>query len=238
MTFWDFCAPFYDFAEKTNGNTYALMLRTVRDHVPQGASVFEAAAATGAISLAIADKAGRILCTDLSERMLRVARRKISKQGAANIALDRRSVYDLGEPDASFDVVIAGQVLHLVDDPEKAAAELRRVARQAVILPISFTKNLRGMARCSVGIYRLLGFAPKIEFTPEEYAAFLPTIGFADCAHIQIAGKIPIEPPRREASGIQYASGIPIAPPRREASGIQYASGIPMAVAIWRKQSS
>jgi len=40
-TFWDFCAPFYDFAEKNNGITYAEMLKLVpqgsfRELVPQG----------------------------------------------------------------------------------------------------------------------------------------------------------------------------------------------------------
>jgi hypothetical protein len=61
-----------------------------------------------------------------------------------------------------------------------------------VILPMSFTKNLRGAAKIGVSIYRLFGFAPKIEFTPDEYATFLPTIGFDRCDLIQIAGRIPM----------------------------------------------
>ncbi|MDR3294232.1 MAG: methyltransferase domain-containing protein [Clostridiales Family XIII bacterium] len=101
MTFWDFCAPFYDFAQRNNGQTYSQMLKAVREHIPQGANVFDVAAGTGSISLAVADKATRVLCTDLSERMLRVSRRKTVKRGAENITFAVRSIFELGEPDAS-----------------------------------------------------------------------------------------------------------------------------------------
>jgi ubiquinone/menaquinone biosynthesis C-methylase UbiE len=168
------------------------MLKAVHALVPQGAAVFEAAAGTGSISLAVADKARGILCTDLSEKMLKVARRKAVKQGVQNITIEIRSIYELGVPDASFHVVIAGQVLHLIDEPEKAAAELRRVARSMVILPMSLTKNLHGMAKFGVDVYRFFGFAPKIEFSADEYKTFLPSIGFKNSEYMQIEGKIPM----------------------------------------------
>ena len=191
-TFWDFCAPFYDIAEKVNGRAYGEMLRTVRELVPQGATVLEAAAGTGAISLAVSDKASRILCTDVSEEMLNIARRKMVKRGVQNITIEKQSIYELTVPDNSFDIVIAGQILHLIDGPEKAAAELRRTAKSMVILPMSFSKNLRGTAKFGIDVYRFFGFAPKIEFTADEYKGFLATIGFENCEHIQIEGKIPM----------------------------------------------
>lgn len=191
-TFWDFCAPFYDLAERTNGRAYAEMLKTVRAFVPQGASVLETAAGTGSISLALADKASRVLCTDLSDKMLKVARHKLAKCGAQNVTIDTRSIYELHEPDSSFDVIVAGQVLHLIDEPEKAAVELRRVAKTMVILPMSFTENLRGTAKLNISLYRLAGFAPKREFNAEGYTTFLQAIGFDSCEHVQIAGKIPM----------------------------------------------
>jgi ubiquinone/menaquinone biosynthesis C-methylase UbiE len=192
MDFWDFCAPFYDIGAKANGRAYREMLRIVRELVPQGVSVLEAAAGTGAISLAVADKASRVLCTDLSENMLKVARKKAVKADAANVTVDKRSIDDLGEPDASFDVVVAAQVLNLLDEPEKAAAELRRVAKSTVILPTPYIKNLRGPGRINIRMFKLLGFSPKFEFDREGFEKFLPTVGFHNCAFIQIDGKIPM----------------------------------------------
>jgi len=190
MTFWDFCAPFYDLAEKVNGRAYEGMLAAVRAIIPQGATVFEAAAGTGSISAAVSGRARHVLCTDISDNMLKVARRKTA--GIGNVTVEKRSIYELGESDNSFEVVIAGQVLHLIDEPQKAAAELRRVVKSMVILPMSMTKNLRGFSRLSINIYRLFGFAPKIEFTADEYAAFLPTIGFEGCEFMNIDGRMPM----------------------------------------------
>jgi len=192
MDFWDFCAPFYDIGAKANERAYREMLRIVRDHVPQGATVLEAAAGTGAVSLAVADKAAHVLCTDLSENMLNVARRKAEKANVANITLANRSIDALGEPDDSYDVVIAAQVLNLLDDPAKAAAELRRVAKSTVILPTPYIKNLRGPGRINIRMFKLLGFTPKFEFDREGFEQFLPSVGFYNCEFIQIAGKIPM----------------------------------------------
>jgi SAM-dependent methyltransferase len=195
MTFWDFCAPFYDRAEKTN-TAYEGMLRRLRELTPQGASVFEAAAGTGAISIAIADKAGCILCTDLSERMLAVAKKKVVKQGIDNITFDTRSLFDTGEPDNAYDVVIASQVLHLIDEPEKAAAELKRISRGIVIAPVCLLQNLRGLyARPSVGLFKLLGFAPKREFDESSYRRFLTEIGLPSGEFEIIDGNIPLAVP-------------------------------------------
>jgi ubiquinone/menaquinone biosynthesis C-methylase UbiE len=190
--FWDFCAPFYDLAEKANGRAYGKMLAMVSGFVPEGASVLEAAAGTGSISLAAAEKASSVLCTDVSDKMLKRARRKAYKRGVKNITIENQSIFDIKAPDNFFDIVIAGQVLHLIDEPEKAAAELKRVAKSAVILPMSLTKNLRGAARLNFSFYRLFGFAPKIEFSADEYVAFLPSIGFENCLSEQIEGKIPM----------------------------------------------
>ena len=192
MTFWDFCAPFYDFFEKRNGEAYGKMLEIVREIVPHNISVLETAAGTGAISLAIANKAESVHCTDISERMLSVARKKAKKRGIANIHFGNLNIFNIEKPSHTYDVVIAGQVFHLIDEPEKAAAELRRVAKDMVILPISFTKKLYGIAKLYIKMYRLFGFAPKLEFDLNSYVDFLPEIGFENCEIIQIPGRIPM----------------------------------------------
>jgi SAM-dependent methyltransferase len=169
------------------------MLRFVRESTPPGASVFEAAAGTGAISIAVADKAANVVCTDLSERMLKVAQRKAKRKGLTNITFSERSIFDTGEPDGAFDVVIASQVLHLIDEPKKAAVELRRISRGIVITPVCLLKDLRGLiARPSVGIWRLLGFAPKREFNEGGYRTFLTEIGLPPVRFEVINGKMPM----------------------------------------------
>ncbi len=192
MTFWDFCAPFYDRAENTN-TAYPKMLSMMRDLTPDGASVFEAAAGTGSISLTVADKARSVLCTDISERMLALAGKKAVKADIGNITFSKRSLFDTGESNGAFDVVIASQVLHLIDEPEKAAAELKRISGGVVIVAVTLLKGLRGLfARPSVGIWKLLGFAPKREFDAESFLEFLSDIGLPPCEYKVIDGNMPM----------------------------------------------
>ncbi|MDR0999516.1 MAG: class I SAM-dependent methyltransferase [Clostridiales bacterium] len=196
MTFWDFCAPFYDRAEQTNKAAYSGMIRMIRDLTPQGASVFEAAAGTGAISLSVADKAGSVLCTDLSERMLGVARRKAERQGVNNIKFASRSLFDTGEPDNAYDVVIAAQVFHLIDDPEKAAVELKRITCGMVIAPVCPLKDLKGFfIRPTVGVWRIFGFALKREFDAGGYRQFLANIGLPPDEYKIADGRMPLAVP-------------------------------------------
>ena len=192
MTFWDLCAPFYDLAEAANGRAYKKMLRVVRALVPSGSRVLECAAGTGAISLACADRAEEILCTDVSERMLDVARRKAAKQGAANIRFGSCDLYAIDQPDKSWDVVIAAQVLHLLNHPEWAAAELKRVAVKRIILPITLLENVGPLARVKVGLWRTLGFAPLKSFDKAGYRRFLAEIGLPVTRFGVIAGEMPM----------------------------------------------
>ena len=192
MTFWDFCAPFYDKAEQSN-TAYNGMLRMVYELLPQGASVFEAAAGTGAISVFVADKAKTVLCTDISERMLNVARKKAVKHGIKNISFNTKSLFDTGEPDGSYDVVIASQILHLIDEPQKAAEELKRISNGTVITTVTLLKGLRGFfARPAVGVWRFFGFAPKREFDADGFQKFLFEIGLPPCRFEIINGNMPM----------------------------------------------
>ena len=50
------------------------------------------------------------------------------------VHVSRQSVYALGLPDKAVDVVVMLEVLEHLDDPARALAELRRVARRHVIL--------------------------------------------------------------------------------------------------------
>ncbi|MDR2202102.1 MAG: class I SAM-dependent methyltransferase [Clostridiales bacterium] len=128
MTFWDFCAPVYDFFERRN-DAYAKMLAIVDRLIPADAAVLDAATGTGSVGLAAAANAKSVLCTDLSARMLKKAKKKAAGRGVRNVEFAQKDIFDLGG--GIYDVVIASQVLHLLDDPAGAAAELRRVAADA-----------------------------------------------------------------------------------------------------------
>jgi ubiquinone/menaquinone biosynthesis C-methylase UbiE len=191
-TFWDTWAPLYDFFERRNGDSYRKMVKAVTDLTPEGARVFEAACGTAAIGVGVSKKAESVLCTDISENMLKVAAEKIQKQGIKNVTISRRSIYETGEPDGAFDTVIAAQVLHLLDDPKKSADELYRITSDRLILPLALTKSLTGKNKFLITLYKLVGFSPKLEFDHEEYKSFIKSLGFKNVKYIKIKGNIAI----------------------------------------------
>jgi ubiquinone/menaquinone biosynthesis C-methylase UbiE len=191
-TFWDFCAPFYDFFEKRNGESYRKMVKAVTDLTPADSTVFEAACGTAEIGIAVSKKAKSVTCIDLSENMLKIADRKIRKQRIGNITLSKRSIYETKEPDGAYDTVIAAQVLHLLDDPQKAADELYRITAKRLILPLALTKDLSGKSKFLITLYKIFGFAPKLEFDYNDYKKFINDLGFKKVKYIKIEGTITI----------------------------------------------
>ncbi|MCR4860016.1 MAG: class I SAM-dependent methyltransferase [Bacteroidales bacterium] len=71
-----------------------------------------------------------IVCVDYSEDMLRQARERFDREGIANAVLRQGDVGALPFDDASFDVVLCMNGLHVFPDKEKAYSEICRVLRE------------------------------------------------------------------------------------------------------------
>ena len=189
MTFWDFCSPIYDFAQKRNVN-YDEWNESIVKYIDTGSTVLELAGGTGEISVRVSLKAQKVLCTDLSAKMLKVARTKA--RNISNISFETADLYSLSYEDNSFDIVIASQVLHLLDNPKKAIDEIKRVAKDKIILPVCLLKDVKGVARLQIGLWKLLGFNPKYVFNKESYIDFVESYGLEVSDTIVIDGSMPI----------------------------------------------
>lgn len=190
MTFWDRIAWLYDIAEGFNPKSYRAMLEGIKAVVPEGANVLDCAAGTGELSIAAAEKAGRVLCTDMSLPMLERARKKSAKKGIKNISFGERDILDLPDADNTYDIAVAGNVLHLLEEPEKAVRELCRVTKQGgrVILPTFMAKNSNPLIK----IYTLLGYRTFSSYTVESYLKMLKSCGCGRVKVTKINGLIPV----------------------------------------------
>lgn len=190
MDFWDRIADFYGISERINGAVYRKMTAAVRRLVPRGAKVLDCAAGTGVLSLAAAECAQSVVCTDLSEKMLANARKEAIARGFQNIAFEKRNIFDLKDEDESYDVVIAGNVLHLLDNPDGALKELCRATKRGgrIIVPTFMSK---ASSPFLMKIYSKLGLKCAHNWTPAQYKEMLVS---ADCGEVKmklITGKIP-----------------------------------------------
>lgn len=193
-TFWDRWARFYDLTQWTNRRANDAAAARTAELVPAGARVLDCAAGTGRFSLAAAERAAAVLCTDLSEAMLEQAERKARRRGLDNVRFARRDLAALPDPEGSFGAVIAANVLHLLPDPEQAARELWRVTAPGgrLLLPTYLQGKTGAAYGTMVRIYQGVGFHYEHAFTPETYRMFLEGLGLGRVTVEVIPGRLPV----------------------------------------------
>ena len=193
-TFWDRFAGVYDLMEATNGKAVRGMIHQVVRHLPEDTVFLECAAGTGEISLAAAPFVRRVVCTDLSLPMLDRARKKAARRDLTNIEFQQRDLFHLPEGDGTYGAVCAGNVLHLLDHPEDAVAELWRVTAPGgcLLLPTFLMGESGPLMDTLVALYRLLGFRQKHTFTRQSYRAFFEGLGLPLAGLAVIPGRMPV----------------------------------------------
>ena len=127
--FWEQKAKHYDSSMKLLGRPLPRILELTAESVSGADTTLEVAAGTGLVTAAIAPHTRRLVATDYAEAMLSALRERIAAAGLSNVELARADIYALDYPTATFDVVVASNVLHLVPDLANALAALRRVLR-------------------------------------------------------------------------------------------------------------
>ncbi len=119
--FWEKTASRYDRVSKgVLGRPLARTVELTAGAVAGAGHVLEVAAGTGLLTVGYAHRVGRVVATDYADNMLEILRERMKDAGILNVETARRDIYALGYPQASFDAVIAGNVLHLVPDLDRA----------------------------------------------------------------------------------------------------------------------
>ena len=135
-TFWDRIAGVYDFFERAyNRRCYDGTGERVAQEIDAEDIVLECACGTGSISKSVAKKCRKLIATDMSPNMMKRARKNCSD--CRNIVFRKANIMSIKAKDNSFDKVVAGNVIHLLDEPYKAVDELLRVCKKGgkVIIP-------------------------------------------------------------------------------------------------------
>ena len=153
-------------------NLYALICPAVKDK-----TVLELAAGTGLISKNIVGQAKMIEVTDASCEMIKEAQKNNS---SAKLHFSVQDMFHLPYADASFDVVIAANALHIIPTPEKALHEIQRVLKDnGILIAPTFTHNGNTLSgRIKVFFMKLAGFPLHSKWSSEEYLAFLRQNGW------------------------------------------------------------
>ena len=190
--FWDRVAGVYDiFANIINRKANKQMCAVVEALISPADEVLECACGTGLLSGVIAKRCKKLTATDFSAKMLKQAKKKYG--ACQNIQFEQADILHLKFADESFDVVVAANVIHLLDEPLLALGELNRVCRPGgkIIIPTYMNQTDKGTTNRVSGVIGRAGADFRREFTLASYQQFFADAGYTDGSYTLCEGRIP-----------------------------------------------
>ncbi len=175
-TFWDKHAGWYDLFMRKDRAAYNEMYALIRP-VVKAKTVLELATGTGLIAKHIVNAAAHIEAADASAEMIVEARRD---NRSAKLHFSVQDMFCLPYADKSFDVVIVSNALHIMPQPKKALAAIRRVLKDdGVLIAPTFTHAENSFSgKVKAFFMKLAGFPLHSRWTSEEYLSFLRQNGW------------------------------------------------------------
>ena len=189
-TFWDRTAKSYDHFMKKDHKAYKQMYSLIYP-VVRHKQVLELATGTGLIAKHVVRSADHIEATDASQEMIKQA-----KQGVKSTKLyfSVQDMFHLPYAEQSFDVVIVSNALHIVPEPERALAEIRRVLKEdGVLVAPTFTHADNAFfGKVKAFFMKLAGFPLHSKWTSHEYLEFLRENGWTVQKSIVLKASFPL----------------------------------------------
>ena len=168
--FWDRLAAGYEKKPVPDEAAYEKTLERVRAHLTPNDRVLELGCGTGTTALKLSANAASILATDYSTKMIAIAESKARAEGVTNVSFRRCTLDDPALGRESFDVVMAMNLLHLLDDIPGRFARIRELVRPGGLF-ISKTPCIGDQGvfmRVLLPILRAVGIAPFLNFVTER----------------------------------------------------------------------
>ena len=189
-TFWDRNAGRYDRFMRKDRAAYDEMYELIRPIV-RHKTVLELATGTGLIAKHIVNAAAHIEATDASPEMITEAKRD---NRSAKLHFSVQDMFRLPYANQSFDVVIVSNALHIVPQPEKALAEIRRVLKDdGVLIAPTFTHAGNSFTgKVKAFFMKLAGFPLHSKWASEEYLRFLRQNGWTVRKSVVLKASFPL----------------------------------------------
>lgn len=191
--YWERNASRYDASARLIGRPLPRMLELVSGAVDVADRVLEVAAGTGIVTIAIAGRAKEVVATDYAAAMVEMLERRVRSEGLENVRCEQADLYSLPFDEASFDAVVAANVLHLVPDLPGSLAALRRVLRPGgrLIVP-TFLHDETAVSGLVSRVLALTGFPGERRFTSRSLREALESARLRIDRFEILPGPIPI----------------------------------------------
>lgn len=180
--FWDKIARKYAKDPIKDMAGYERTIDRVESFLKPEDTVLEIGCGTGTTALRLAPKVRQLLATDASSEMIAIAREKAGAMARSSIEFKVAAVGDLPWGEGTFDVVLAFNVLHLIQDRHAVLDRVARLLKPGGLF-ISKTPCLSEMnplIRLAVPIAQWFGKAPHVSFfSARQLGADIAASGFS-----------------------------------------------------------
>ena len=190
--FWDNVSDVYDvFDDVYNGEVNKKVSMNVASYLDENDTVLELACGTGLITRCAAPACKKLVATDLSVGMLK--KTEDNCFGMRNVIFRKADIMNINCSDERFDKVIAGNVIHLLDDPDGAVAEMNRVCKKGglIIIPTYINKDEQGKQNLFTQVVDKAGAGFKRQFTLDSYRQYFEQLGYEDVEINYFDGRVP-----------------------------------------------
>lgn len=153
---WDRLAPRYTRVVRLFDRSYPVIRARLREVLDGRRRVLELAAGTGQFTPTLISAAESVVATDISPAMVERLAATMAEQDAERVETRVMSAYAIDAVDGAFDAVLCANALHVMEHPEVALRECRRVLSPGGLL-IAPT-FLHGVDRWRRLLSRVLGW--------------------------------------------------------------------------------
>jgi len=196
--FWDKFAHRYSLIPIPNQQIYEQKLALTQKYFKPEMNVLEFGCGTGSTAIIHAPFVKHIKATDFSQNMIAIGRQKAADKKIQNITFEYAKIEDIEEKKEKFDVILGLNILHLLEDKEKALRKVFSllkpggvfVSSSACLQDRTFLKLLKYIAPIGhyfgllplvkifsqdqlIGLHEKVGFTKEHIWSPETGALFM-----------------------------------------------------------------
>jgi 2-polyprenyl-3-methyl-5-hydroxy-6-metoxy-1,4-benzoquinol methylase len=170
--FWDKSAGTYDLSEKRFELAHIRTVKNTQKYLDVNDIVLEYGCGTGKKAFELADNVKEIHAIDISAKMIDIAKKGAIERGIKNVDFTHTTIFDAEYQNGFFSVLLAFNILHVVDDNQKVIRRIHNLLKPGGLL-ISITPCLKEkmvfINKCQLSFYLLL---IKIGLVPDMLTNF------------------------------------------------------------------
>ena len=191
--FWDRIASKFDRIEKSD-ISYKIFIEKAKEYIKADDTILDFGCGTGLICNEIAKNVRNIQAIDISTKMIEISKNKASECKIQNIDFARTTIFDEKFKVGSFDAIIAFNIFHLLEEPQKYFQRLHQMLKPGGLI-ISSTPCMSEayLLNSVLKLFSYIDMTPKLNsFTSSEMEHLLLNESFKTIEFNRIKPKSPI----------------------------------------------